>query len=147
MGERTAELLAIHFGKLETFLMATKEELLQVEEVGEKVAEAILEFSLDKKNRKEITQLLANGVCPQPLKAHGGTTLQGKTFVITGTLPSLSRDEAATLIRSHGGKVTGSVSKSTDYLVVGEEAGSKLVKARELGVKELSEVQLKALVS
>lgn len=147
VGERTAELLAIHFGELETFLMATKEELLQVEEVGEKVAEAILEFSLDKKNRKEITQLLANGVCPQPLKAHGGTTLQGKTFVITGTLPSLSRDEAATLIRSHGGKVTGSVSKSTDYLVVGEEAGSKLVKARELGVKELSEVQLKALVS
>lgn len=146
VGERTAELLAIHFRTLDKFLNATEEELLNVEEVGEKVAKAILQFISDKKNRNEINRLIEKGITPKPLKSYGGTTLQGKTFVITGTLPTLSRDEAADLIRTHGGKVTGSISKNTDYLVVGEEAGSKLTKARELGVKELSEAQLKALV-
>jgi DNA ligase (NAD+) len=146
VGERTAELLALHFGTLNKFMNATEEELLNVEEVGEKVARAIVEFVNDKKNRSEIEKLLEKGVKPKSIQAQGGTKLQGKTFVITGTLPSLSRDEAANLIRSHGGKVTGSVSKNTDYLVVGEEAGSKLTKARELGVKELSEQQLKNLI-
>lgn len=146
VGERTAELLAIHFRTLDKFLNATEEELLNVEEVGEKVAKAILQFISDKKNRNEINRLIEKGITPKPLKSYGGTTLQGKTFVITGTLPTLSRDEASDLIRTHGGKVTGSISKNTDYLVVGEEAGSKLTKARELGVKELSEAQLKALV-
>ncbi|MFM8314085.1 MAG: NAD-dependent DNA ligase LigA, partial [Deltaproteobacteria bacterium] len=146
VGERTAELLALHFGTLNKFLNASEAELLHVEEVGEKVASAILQFISDKKNRNEIERLIEKGVRPKSIQAHGGTTLQGKTFVITGTLPSLSRDEAANLIRSHGGKVTGSVSKNTDYLVVGEDAGSKLTKARELGVKELSEEGLKALV-
>jgi DNA ligase (NAD+) len=146
VGERTAELLALHFRTLDNFLNATEEELLHVEEVGEKVAKAILQFISDKKNRNEIARLIEKGVTPKPLNSHGGTALQGKTFVITGTLPTLSRDEAADLIRTHGGKVTGSVSKNTDYLVVGEDAGSKLTKARKLGVKELSEAQLKALV-
>ncbi len=146
VGERTAELLALHFGNLERFLEAKEEDLLKVEEVGEKVATAITQFISDKKNRTEIDKLLEKGVQPKPIKSHGGTSLQGKTFVITGTLPSLSRDDAANLIRSNGGKVTGSVSKSTDYLVVGEDAGSKLIKARELGIKELSEAQLKTLI-
>jgi DNA ligase (NAD+) len=127
-------------------MQATEEELLNVEEVGEKVAKAIIEFISDKKNRTEIEKLVENGVKPKSIQSHGGTALQGKTFVITGTLPSLSRDEAANLIRSQGGKVTGSVSKNTDYLVVGEDAGSKLTKARELGVKELTEQQLKTLI-
>jgi DNA ligase (NAD+) len=147
VGERTAELLALHFGTLNKFMQATEEELLNVEEVGEKVAKAIIEFISDKKNRTEIEKLVENGVKPKSIQSHGGTALQGKTFVITGTLPSLSRDEAANLIRSQGGKVTGSVSKNTDYLVVGEDAGSKLTKARELGVKELTEQQLKTLIS
>lgn len=146
VGERTAELLALHFGTLNKFMQATEEELLNVEEVGEKVAKAIIEFISDKKNRTEIEKLIENGVKPKSIQSHGGTALQGKTFVITGTLPSLSRDEAANLIRSQGGKVTGSVSKNTDYLVVGEDAGLKLTKARELGVKELTEQQLKNLI-
>lgn len=146
VGERTAELLALHFGTLEKFMSATADDLLKVEEVGEKVASAIVQFLNDKKNKNEISRLLEKGVRPKSVKSHGGTSLQGLTFVITGTLPSLSREEAANLIRTHGGKVTGSISKNTDYLVVGEEAGSKLTKARELGVKELSEAQLKSLI-
>jgi len=146
VGERTAELLALHFGSLKSFLEAKEEDLLKVEEVGEKVAAAIVQFTTDKKNRSEIEHLLEKGVRPKSIKTHGGTALQGLTFVITGTLPSLSRDEAADLIRTHGGKVTGSVSKNTDYLLVGEDAGSKLTKARELKVKEISEAELKALI-
>lgn len=147
VGERTAELLAVHFGTLEAFLKASDEELMHVEEVGEKVAKAIREFLDDKKNLDEIKRLLKNGVKPKSFaKETASNALEGKTFVITGTLPTLSRDEASALIRSHGGKVTGSVSKSTDYLVVGTDAGSKLQKATALKVPILDEDSLKELV-
>lgn len=147
VGERTGELLALHFGTLEKFLEASKEDLLNVEEVGEKVAASIKEFLDDKKNVEEIKSLLKHGVKPKAIKANAeSSVLAGKTFVITGTLPSLSREEAADLIRRHGGKVTGSVSKATDYLVVGADAGSKLQKATQLKVPLLDEASLKKLV-
>jgi DNA ligase (NAD+) len=147
VGERTAELIATHFGSLKRFLKATPEELQQVEEVGERVAAAIIEFLADSKNIDEINRLIAKGVTPKSENAPvGKQTLKGKTFVVTGVLPSLSRQDAETLIRTHGGKVTSSVSKNTDYLVVGESAGSKLQKATELGVTQLAEDDLKKLL-
>jgi DNA ligase (NAD+) len=146
VGERTAELLAIHFGNLEAFLKADRETLVNVEEVGERVAESIEEFLRDRPNIDEIKRLLKKGVTPTWEKKQGSGELAGQTFVITGTLPSLSRDEAADLIRSHGGKVTNSVSKATSYLVVGSDAGSKLQKAISLKVPQLDEAGLKKLL-
>src|SRR5262249_51240850 len=129
VGERTAELLALHFGNLEAILSATREEMLGVEEVGETVADSIVEFLHDERNRDEIRRLIKKGVAPQSESSNGGRQpLKGKTFVITGTLPSLSREAAEELIRRHGGKVTSSVSKNTDYLVLGENPGSKAEK-------------------
>jgi DNA ligase (NAD+) len=149
VGERTAELIATHFGDIHKVLEASEEDLMNVEEVGEKVAKSIREFLDDKRNVQEIQRLLKKGVEPkwQKRKHQGTGVATGKVFVITGTLPSLSRDEAADLIRSHGGKVTNSVSKNTDYLVVGSDAGSKLEKAKTLGVAQLDEKQLKTLLS
>ncbi|NBT58910.1 NAD-dependent DNA ligase LigA, partial [bacterium] len=148
VGERTAELLAIHFGSLKHFLDASDEDFAQVEEVGPTVTEKIREFLDEPKNRNEIERLLKKGVQPKWEASKAGTSgeLKGLTFVITGTLPSLSRDEAAQLIRQNGGKVTNSVSQKTDYLVVGEEAGSKLEKARALGIRLLDEAALKNLI-
>jgi DNA ligase (NAD+) len=148
VGERTGELLAQHFGTLGKFLAAGPEDLVQVEEVGEKVAASISEFLSDKRNLREIELLLKKGVNPKgpERKNTGSSVLGGKTFVITGTLPSLSRDEATDLIKIHGGKITGSVSKKTDYVVVGEDAGSKLTKARELGITTLDEEALLKLI-
>jgi len=147
VGERTAELLATSLGSLERFVDSSEEDLLSVEEVGETVAKSIAEFLKDKKNREEIKLLIKKGVKPKSETLSGASSLlKGKTFVITGTLPSLSRDEAADLIRANGGKVTSSVSKKTDYLVVGADAGSKLAKAIEYGVTQLDEASLKDLV-
>lgn len=147
VGERTAELLALHFGSLERFLKASQDELFNVEEVGETVATSILDFLSDAKNQDEIRRLLKRGVTPKEETAlNRSHSLQGKTFVITGTLPTLSRDQAEDLIRSHGGKVTGSVSKNTHYLVAGENAGSKLDKAKTLGTAVLDEKALMALL-
>jgi len=149
VGERTAELLAIHFGTLTHFLKASDAELTQVEEIGPTVAGRIREFLNEPRNRSEIDSLLKKGVQPEKenLAENNTGPLKGKTFVITGTLPSLSRDEASLLIRKSGGKVTNSVSKQTDYLVVGEEAGSKLAKAQTLGISLLDENQLKTLIA
>jgi DNA ligase (NAD+) len=148
VGERTAELLAEHFGELDRFLAATDEELLQVEEVGETVKGAIREFLSDSHNTSEIRRLLKKGVIPKPAprskKTEGG--LNGATFVITGTLPVLSREAAEELIRQHGGKVTGSVSKKTNYLLLGADPGSKFEKAKSLGIPILSEEDLRKLL-
>ncbi|NBX91791.1 MAG: NAD-dependent DNA ligase LigA [Proteobacteria bacterium] len=149
VGERTAELLATHFGSLSAFMKASDEELTHVEEVGPTVSLRIRQFLSEPKNRDEIDRLIKKGVQPH-WESHNQTglgLLAGKTFVITGTLPSLSRDEAALLIRQNGGKVTNSVSKQTDFLVVGDDAGSKLQKAQALGVAQLDEAGLKKLIS
>jgi len=144
VGERTGELLATYFGSLDLFVKTTKEELLSVEEVGEIVAGHIVEFLAEKRNQDEMARLLKKGIvledeakdptAPQPFK--------GKSFVVTGTLPTLSRDDAENFIRRHGGKVSSSVSSKTSYVVVGESAGSKLDKAQALGIPLLSEAGL-----
>ncbi len=149
VGERTAELIALHFGTLDAFIHATREQMLQVEEVGETVAQAIEEFLNDKHNTEEIKRLLAKGVDPAPTRApgeNGKQTLNGATFVLTGTLPTLTREQAEELIRKHGGKVTSSVSKKTAYLLLGAEPGSKFDKAKTLGIKMLNEAEFLDLI-
>ncbi|MES2978840.1 MAG: NAD-dependent DNA ligase LigA [Pseudomonadota bacterium] len=144
VGEATAKELARHFGKLDAIMNASEAELLEVSDVGPIVAKSIRTFFDQAHNREVVEQLRACGVtwpegegaerAPQPLA--------GKTFVITGTLPTLSRDEAKDRVEAAGGKVAGSVSKKTDFVVAGTEAGSKLAKALELGVKVIGESEL-----
>jgi DNA ligase (NAD+) len=147
VGERTGQLLANHFGSLDKLAEATDEELLQVEEVGPRVSEAIREFFGEKRNREVIEKLRKAGLQFEQKKIRQpGGALAGKQFVLTGTLPTLSREEATRLIENAGGRVTGSVSRKTDYVVVGADAGSKLEKAKSLGIQTLDEAALKALL-
>jgi DNA ligase (NAD+) len=145
VGERTAELLAEHFGSLDAIAEASAEQLEEVPEVGERVSQAIAEFFAEKKNRDLVERLRAAGLRFKGEKKKRGTQLAGRTFVITGTL-SQPRDHFKDLIENAGGKVSGSVSKKTDYVLAGEEAGSKLDKAKELGVKVIGEKELLALL-
>jgi DNA ligase (NAD+) len=148
VGEATAKALARHFGKLQAIMDATEEQLLQVDDVGPIVAKSIRTFFEQEHNRGVVEQLRACGVSWEEGEpaAVAPKPLSGKTFVITGTLPSLSRDEAKDLVEAAGGKVAGSVSKKTDYVVAGTEAGSKLTKAQELGIAILDEAALLALL-
>lgn len=139
VGERTAMILARHFGNLEKFLAASEEELLGIHEIGEETAGAIAEFLADSGERRMIESLIERGVRPQAPAEAAGRALEGKSFVLTGTLESMGRKEAEGRILSLSGKVSSSVSKRTDYVVAGSDAGSKLEKARELGVPVLSE--------
>jgi DNA ligase (NAD+) len=147
VGERTAQFLAEHFGALDAIASASEEELQQVDEVGPRIAKSILEFFHEPKNRELIEQLRKAGVAFTGKKKERGTKLAGKTFVLTGTLAHLTRDEAKKMIEDAGGRVSGSVSKKTDYVVAGEDAGSKLDKAKELGVKAIDEKELEKLLS
>jgi DNA ligase (NAD+) len=139
--------LADHFGSLDKLAKASEEELLQVEEVGPRVSEAILEFYGEKRNRDVIEKLRKAGLQFEQKKVRQAEgKLAGKQFVLTGTLPTYSREEATRLIEEAGGRVVGSVSKKTDYVVVGADPGSKLDKARALGVKTIDEAELLKLV-
>jgi DNA ligase (NAD+) len=143
VGERTAQFLAEAFGDLDAIAQAGEEELQRAEEVGPKVAQSIRKFFHEKRNRDLIERLRAEGLPFQyqsPRKASGA--LAGRTFVLTGTLPTLAREEAKERIERAGGKVAGSVSRKTNYVVAGEEAGSKLDKARELGIEVIDEAGL-----
>jgi DNA ligase (NAD+) len=147
VGERTAQLLADHFSSLERLAKASEAELLEVEEVGPKVAESILEFFAERRNCEVIDKLRKAGLRFEQAKAHKPAGhLAGKQFVLTGTLPRYSRDEAKRMIEEAGGRVIGSVSKKTDYVVVGADPGSKLEKARSLGVKTIDEGELVKLL-
>jgi len=148
VGEATARDLARHFGSLEAVMAADEEALLQVKDVGPVVAASILRFFGEPHNRKVIAALQNAGVQPQAeeLPSAASARLSGKTLVLTGTMPNWTRDEATRHILAAGGKVSGSVSKKTAYVVAGEEAGSKLDKAKELGVTVLDEDGLKALL-
>jgi DNA ligase (NAD+) len=148
VGEATAKELASHFGNLDALLQASEEQLLEVADIGPVVARSIRAFLSDPLNLELIEQLRAAGVTwPENTPAADKPrALQGKTFVLTGTLPTLTRDEAAEMIEAAGGKVAGSVSKKTGYVVAGEEAGSKLAKARELGIAILDEDGLRTLL-
>jgi DNA ligase (NAD+) len=147
VGEETAKDLARHFGRLEDLMVADEAALLEIEDVGPVLAESIHQFFAEAHNREVIAQLRAAGVHwphGEPRRKAGGK-LQGLTLVLTGTLPTLSRDEARDLIESLGGKVAGSVSKKTSYVVAGADPGSKIDRARELGVAVIDERELRAM--
>jgi DNA ligase (NAD+) len=148
VGEATAKELATHFGNLDAVLQASEEQLLEVADIGPVVARSIRAFLSDPLNLELVEQLRAAGVrwTESIRTADEPKALLGKTFVLTGTLPTLTRDQAAEMIEAAGGKVAGSVSKKTSYVVAGEDAGSKLVKAQELGVPILDEVGLHELL-
>ena len=146
VGERTAQFLAEHFGNMDDLMNTGEEELQQVEEVGPRIAKSIVEFFAEPKNRELVEELRAAGLTLRGKKKERGTKLAGKTFVLTGTLASYSRDETKKMIEDAGGKVTGSVSKKTDYVVAGADAGSKLDKAKGLGVKVIDEKEMENLV-
>ena len=146
VGETTARDVARHFGSIEAIMDADEDALSSVPDVGPVVAGSIRRFFAEQHNRDVIDQLKAQGVHPVAEAVPQDTTLAGKTFVLTGTLPNWTREEASMRIQAAGGKVSGSVSKKTAYLVAGEDAGSKLTKAQELGVTVLDEDALKALL-
>ena len=148
VGERTAQLLAEHFGSLDKLASATVEELSEVPEVGPKVAASIVEFFSEPANRKLVEKLRKAGLrFTEERKAPRDSRLAGKTFVFTGALAHRSREQAEELVVSHGGKVSSSVSKKTDYVVVGSEPGSKYDKAKSLGVTILDEAQFEKLLA
>ena len=146
VGERISKVLANHYGSIEPLFEASVEELDAIPEIGEEVARSIQEWFSHPEHRTELRALLGVISPVAPKRGSGMGKLAGKTLVLTGTLPTLSRTDATRLIEEHGGKVSGSVSKKTHYVVAGEEAGSKLEKARELGVPVVDEAGLIALV-
>jgi DNA ligase (NAD+) len=147
VGERTAELLAQEFGNIDGIMKANAEELERVDEVGPRISQAIVEFFATAANKALVKSLNAAGVDMTAEKRQRTSQLEGLTFVLTGTLPTLTRDEAKQKIEAAGGKTAGSVSKKTSYVVAGEEAGSKLDKARELKIQVIDEAGLLALLA
>ena len=154
VGERTAEFLVQHFGSLDDLIEAATlseeaaaiEKLEQVEEVGPRIAASIREFFIEPKNRELVERLRKAGLQFKAKRKERGTRLAGKTFVLTGTMEKYTRDQAKKLIEDAGGKVVGSVSKKTDYVVAGAEPGSKLDKARELGINVINENGMEELL-
>jgi DNA ligase (NAD+) len=145
VGERTATILANHFGNVEKLSAAASEELANIYEIGEVVAASVHDWFHQARNRKLLKRLAEAGVKMETASAGGEQAprvFEGKTFVLTGTLPTMKRDDAKTYIEARGGRVSSSVSKKTDFVVAGDEAGSKLAKAQELGVTVIDEAQL-----
>src|SRR6202046_2964198 len=147
VGERTAQFLAEHFGSMEALEKASVEDLQNVNEVGPRIAESIAEFFGVAANRDLVERLRKAKLTLSGEKKQRGTKLAGKTFVLTGTLVHFTRDEAKKMIEDAGGKVTGSVSKKTDYVVAGADAGSKLDKAKDLGVEVIDEKEMQQLLN
>jgi DNA ligase (NAD+) len=150
VGTRSAEILAGRYATIDALRSASLAELESIPEIGPVVAASIFEFFQDPENQRLLDDLASVGVVPEPLQrtvpAGGSLPLAGRTFVLTGTLPNLSRADAEALIKRHGGKVTGSVSKSTTYVLAGADAGSKLEKARQLKVPVIDEAELERMV-
>lgn len=148
IGTETAELLAKKAGNIEALMKMTAEDLVKIDGIGDKVAQAVVDFFTDIKNREEIATLLSLGVKPHQLKtvSYQGHPFSEKTFVLTGTLQNYTRAAAAALIKDRGGKVTDSVGKKTDYVVAGETPGSKFDKAQALGVPILTEEQFSGML-
>jgi len=148
VGGQSAEVLAEHFGSLDALMNASQEELQVVDQVGPVMAESVCRYFHNPRHRRVIDDLLAAGVRPQPpapKKQTGG--LQGKTLVVTGTLQGFSRQQAEQAVREAGGKVSGSVSKKTDFVLAGEDPGSKLRKAQQLGVEVIDEERFKKMLA
>lgn len=151
VGEATARSLAMHYGKLENIMQASEEDLQTVDDVGPIVAGRISHFFQDEHNQSVIQALIAAGITwpenePASKEAQADLPLAGKTYVVTGTLRAISRDEVKAKLQEYGAKVSGSVSKKTDYLIAGEKTGSKLAKANDLGVPVLGEEQVVGLL-
>jgi DNA ligase (NAD+) len=147
IGGQTAQVLAEHFGSLDALMKASQTELDVIEQVGEKVAESVYEFFHNNKNIFVIEELLAAGVKPElPKKAKAKGKLAGKTIVVTGTLENFSREQIKEAISNAGGKATSSVSKNTDFVLAGENPGSKIDKARHLGIKVISEKEFMGML-
>lgn len=147
VGEHVARLLAEHYGSLEAIMNAVLDDLITIREVGPEVARSVHEFFREKRNRKLVDDLLDSGVeIVTPARRAGKRTLEGKTFVFTGTLEAFSRAEAKNLVESLGGRISSSVSSKTDYIVAGEDPGSKYSKGRELGITVISENEFKKLI-
>ncbi len=150
VGEVSARDLASHFGNLDALSKATVDDLQQIEGIGPNIAEAIVDWFKRPANQKILKKLKAFGLWPVLNVGAKGLSPEGKlsglTFVVTGTLPTFSREDVKEFIESNGGKVTDSVSKKTSYLVLGAEPGSKFEKAKSLGVKIIEEDELKKLV-
>jgi len=146
VGEVAAAALAVRFGTLEALSLAKAEEISAIENFGEVTAEYVVDFFSHSQNRELCARLEAAGVLTVDISAPVGELFASKTFVLTGTLPTMSRDEASALIKQNGGKTVGSVSKKTDFVVAGEAAGSKLTKAQELGIRIISESDLLEMI-
>jgi DNA ligase (NAD+) len=146
VGERTAKLLAEHFGSMEKFMKASLEALTRVNEIGPEIAQSIVEFFAEDKNRKVLEKFERAGLSPQAKETLAGAPLQGKAFVFTGSLDSMDRNQARAYVESLGGSVHSSVTGKTFYLVAGREPGSKLDKARSQGITVLSEDEFLKLV-
>jgi DNA ligase (NAD+) len=150
VGETTAKVLANSVKHISDFYDFSEEQLLELEDVGPKVAGSIVQFFQNKDNRKMLTELEALGVCLENKKKQHGETgnLAGRTFLFTGTMPTLKRSEAEELVEKNGGKLLGGVSSKLNYLVAGEEAGSKLEKAKKMGsVRIISEEEFLTLIN
>ena len=146
VGSKTARDLARHFGTIDAIRNASAEELTAVQDVGDIVAQSIIDFFADSSISAQVDRLLAHGVSPRPEEIQQQSPITGKTVVVTGTLPTLDRREAEAVIERLGGKAAGSVSKKTSYVLAGENAGSKLAKARELGIPVISEEEFFQLI-
>jgi DNA ligase (NAD+) len=147
VGEETAEDLAQQFGNLNNFRNVTIENLLVMNGVGERTAQSIVDYFKDKKNDEFVDKLIKNGVVIKPVEKKKGGKLSGQSFVLTGTLESMSRDEAKQKIKDLGGEISESVSKKTSFVVVGMEPGSKYDKAKKMGVKILEEKEFLNLLT
>jgi DNA ligase (NAD+) len=150
VGATVAEVLAAHFGDLDPLMNANDETLAAIDGIGPIIAESVARFFADDRNRTEVARLQELGVkweAAPPTSRSTDGPLSGKAFVLTGTLPNLKRDEAKRRIQEAGGRVVSSVSKKTDYLVAGDEAGSKLRKAEDLSITILGEAELLELLS
>lgn len=146
IGKHLAKLLSQHFNSLEKLTAVTAEELLAIHEIGPQVSESLSRFFATETNQQQLEDLYRLGVIPTENQQNKGIRFQGKTFVFTGSLENFSRKEGAELVESQGGRASGSVSKKTDYVVAGTAAGSKLVKAEQLGVTILSETEFLELI-
>ena len=146
VGEVAAAALATRFGTLDALSLASAEDIFAIENFGEVTADYVVDFFSHQQNRELCARLAAAGVLTVDTSAPVGDLFASKSFVLTGTLPTMSRDEASTLIKQNGGKTVGSVSKKTDYVLAGEAAGSKLTKAQELGIKIISESDLLEMI-
>ena len=140
IGEKAAKSLAVHFGDIEELFTATAEELVSIEDFGEIMAKDVVSFFAHSSTREFIDELIARGVVTKY------DFLTGMTFVLTGTLPTLSRADASKMIESFGGKCSGSVSKKTHIVLAGEEAGSKLTKAQSLGIRIINEEEFLKII-